>query len=54
MKRSLLLLAAVLLIGLAHGQTFFYIGEIAVVPDSPTEEDDVSIQLIGNLSSTGS
>ncbi len=38
---------------LARAQTYFYIDQIAVVPASPTASDNVSLQLIGNLSSTG-
>lgn len=34
-------------------QTFFYIGEIVVVPANPTTADNVRIDLVGNLSDTG-
>ena len=37
-----------------HAQTYFYLGEIAVTPAAPTEQDQVQLQLIGDLSSTGS
>jgi len=36
-----------------NGQTHFYIDQIAVVPENPTTSDNVSIQLIGNLSDGG-
>ncbi len=54
MKRSVLSAVAALLIGLAQGQTYFYIDQIAVAPDPATTADEVELQLIGNLSSTGS
>lgn len=54
MKRPILSTAAALLIGLAQGQTYFYIDQIAVAPDPATTADAVELQLIGNLSSTGS
>ncbi len=38
---------------LASAQTYFYIDEIAVVPQQPTTFDNISINLIGGLSSTG-
>ncbi len=37
-----------------QAQTYFYLGEIAVTPAAPTDQDQVQLQLIGNLSSTGS
>ncbi len=37
-----------------HAQTYFYLGEIAVMPAAPTDQDPVELQLMGNLSSTGS
>lgn len=53
MARTLLLPFA-LLVGLClKAQTHFYIDQIAVVPESPTTSDNVSIQLIGNLSDGG-
>lgn len=36
-----------------HGQTHFYIDQIAVSPTNPTTSDNVSIALIGNLSDGG-
>lgn len=40
--------------GSVKAQTYFYLGQIAVVPVAPTDQDQVQLQLIGNLSSTGS
>ena len=37
-----------------QAQTYFYLGQIAVMPAEPTDQDQVQLQLIGNLSSTGS
>lgn len=52
MRLPILLLAS--LCGLAcSAQTFFYIGEIAVIPANPTTADNVRIDLMGNLSDTG-
>lgn len=50
----LLILLLVGLCGLASpAQTFFYIGEIVVIPANPTTADNVRIDLVGNLSDTG-
>lgn len=38
---------------LASAQTYFYIDEIAVVPPQPTTSDNIIINLLGGLSSTG-
>ncbi|MBL0128123.1 MAG: hypothetical protein IPP83_11850 [Flavobacteriales bacterium] len=53
MRRSLHLAAAILASTFLSAQTFFYIDGIAVQPASPTTADNVSIDLIGNLSSSG-
>ena len=36
-----------------EAQTYFYMSQIAVVPASPTVQDNVQLQLIGDLSNTG-
>ncbi len=51
--RPILLLSFLLLSYLVPGQTYFYIEEIAVVPEDPSTSDNVSIQLIGNFSDSG-
>lgn len=53
MIRALLLSIATLALHLAQAQTFFYIGEIVVVPANPGTSDNVRIDLVGNLSDTG-
>ncbi|MBK9148913.1 MAG: hypothetical protein IPM12_13980 [Flavobacteriales bacterium] len=53
MKTKLTLFGLLLTTAL-KAQTYFYIDQIAVVPANPTTSDEVSIHLIGNLSSTGS
>ncbi|MBK9758734.1 MAG: hypothetical protein IPO90_01875 [Flavobacteriales bacterium] len=53
MTKQLLLCAALACSTLASAQTYFYIDEIAVVPQQPTTFDNISINLIGGLSSTG-
>lgn len=53
MKKSFLLPFLALFFGALSAQTNFYIGQIAVVPAAPTTSDNVSIQLIGDLSDTG-
>ncbi len=53
MLRSLTLLLAVLSSALLSAQTYFYIDQIVVQPAYPTVEDDINIDLIGGLSSTG-
>ncbi|MCB0757636.1 MAG: T9SS type A sorting domain-containing protein [Flavobacteriales bacterium] len=50
----LLAVACVCLFSTVQAQTYFYVDEIAVTPADPTEQDNVQLQLIGNLSSTGS
>ncbi len=37
----------------AIGQTYFYVNSIVVVPANPTTQDDINIQLIGDLATTG-
>lgn len=37
-----------------HAQTYFYISDIDVQPNNPTTADNVSIELTGSLSGTGS
>ncbi|HEY0978270.1 MAG TPA: hypothetical protein VGE21_12435 [Flavobacteriales bacterium] len=37
-----------------QAQTYFYVDQIEVEPAAPTTADDISISLIGNLSSSGS
>ncbi|MBK8226654.1 MAG: hypothetical protein IPK70_05710 [Flavobacteriales bacterium] len=53
MKANLTLLG-LLLTAILKAQTYFYIDQISIVPPNPTTLDEVSIQLIGNLSSSGS
>jgi hypothetical protein len=53
MIRALLLPFLLSLAFTVEGQTFFYIDQIVVVPEAPTTSDNVSIQLIGNLSDGG-
>ncbi len=53
MARTLLLPLALLLAFSTQAQTHFYIDEITVTPPAPTTADNVSIQLIGNLSDGG-
>lgn len=53
MLHSLTLLLAVLSSALLSAQTYFYIDQIVVQPAYPTVEDDINIDLIGGLSSTG-
>ena len=53
MNRTLLLLAAFAITAIVRAQTYFYINEIAVNPQPATEADNISIDLIGGLSSTG-
>lgn len=54
MTRTLTLLPSLLTAAILQAQTFFYIDQITVVPNPATTSDDVQVQLIGNLSSTGS
>ena len=51
--RSSLLSLILLCFTFANAQTYFYIGQIAVQPQAPTENDAITIDLIGDLSSTG-
>jgi hypothetical protein len=53
MIRNLTLGIALMACTLLQAQTYFYIDQIAVVPANPTTSDNVSIQLIGDLSDTG-
>lgn len=53
MTRLLLAFAALFLAAFTHGQTFFYIDQIVVNPQPATTADNISIDLIGGLSSTG-
>ncbi len=53
MKKTFLLPFLALFFGVLSAQTNFYIGQIAVLPAAPTTSDNVSIQLIGDLSDTG-
>ena len=39
--------------GSVQAQTYFYLGQIAVLPAAPTDQDDVQLQLSGDLSDTG-
>ena len=54
MARILALTTLLVLAVLANGQTYFYIDEIAVQPSAPSDQDNISIDLIGNLSSSNS
>lgn len=53
MARILLIALFLLLSRSSTAQTFFYINQIHVAPDPATTEDEVQVQLIGFLSSTG-
>lgn len=48
-----LLLAALTTTSLIHGQTFFYLSGINVYPAVPSTSDEISLELTGDLSSTG-
>ncbi len=56
--KSLLLpvvvVASLLVAPALHAQTYFYVDQISVAPLTPTDQDAVQLQLVGNLSSTGS
>ena len=52
--KTRLTLIGLLLTAILKAQTYFYIDQVAITPPNPTTSDEVSIQLIGNLSSTGS
>lgn len=51
--RTVILFTTMLSCALLHGQTYFYIESISVLPAQPTVSDNVNLQLAGNLSSTG-
>lgn len=53
MIRTLTLCLLLAAAATSSAQTFFYIDQIAVSPAAPTTSDNVSIQLIGDLSDTG-
>lgn len=56
-RHCLSALVAVILLGLpyaGHAQTYFYVDQIAVDPAAPTDQDNVQLEVSGNLSSTGS
>ena len=53
MTKQLTLCFALACSSFASAQTYFYIDQIAVVPQQPTTADNISINLIGGLSSTG-
>jgi hypothetical protein len=53
MTRTLLALFAIAFAASTQAQTYFYIGEIAVNPQPASTSDNISIDLIGGLSSTG-
>ncbi len=53
MKRTLPFLLFLLIAVAAHAQTYFYLDQIVVQPANPTTADDVTLDLIGNLSDTG-
>lgn len=53
MLRALLFSVLASVLTLTQAQTFFYIDQIAVVPANPTTNDNISLQLIGNLSDGG-
>lgn len=49
-----LILVLALSAGIAKGQTYYYINSIQVEPAEPTTAHQISISLVGDLSSTGS
>lgn len=51
--RTLILAALLGCCGQLIGQTYFYIDAIEVQPATPTTSDDISLDLVGGLSSTG-
>ncbi|MEO8068751.1 MAG: T9SS type A sorting domain-containing protein [Flavobacteriales bacterium] len=51
--KHLLLSSGFFLSVAASGQTYFYVDNIGIDPSAPTTADNISIELIGNLSSTG-
>jgi hypothetical protein len=53
MKRTLPFLLILLTAVAAHAQTYFYLDQIVVQPANPTTADDVTLDLMGNLSDTG-
>ena len=52
--KHLILCAGLVLSIATSGQTYFYIDNISVDPVAPTTSDNISIDLTGNLSSSGS
>lgn len=50
----LLACACACFLSAAHAQTYYYIDDIFVAPSSPTDQDNIELQLVGNLSNTGS
>lgn len=56
-RHCLSALVAVILLAIprmGHAQTYFHVDQIAVDPSSPTDQDNVQLQVSGNLSSTES
>ncbi|MBK6776225.1 MAG: hypothetical protein IPG74_10425 [Flavobacteriales bacterium] len=51
--KPLLLAIGILCSTFVSGQTYFYVDNIAVDPLAPTTADNISIDLVGGLSSTG-
>jgi hypothetical protein len=51
--RSILLLFALATFAVVQAQTHFYVNSMAVVPAQPTTSDQITLQLIGDLSDTG-
>lgn len=55
MRKPLTLLAlSAFLFTTVHAQTYFYVENIWVSPTAPTDQDNISVDLNGNLSSTAS
>lgn len=53
MFRTPTLIASLLIVSAAPAQTFFYIDQINVAPNPAIATDNVEVQLVGSLSSTG-
>jgi len=53
MKRTLPFFLFFLTALVGHAQTYFYLDQIVVQPANPTTADDVTLDLMGNLSDTG-
>lgn len=51
--KELLLTIGILCSTLAAGQTYFYVDNIGINPSAPTTTDNISVDLVGGLSSTG-